>query len=360
MITEKNKREVMIMKRRKIALAVLVAVLCTGCGSGGIKNATESMSAMENTYTDSYEGTDYADETEVFYEDEIADSSQEESGMGSDHSTDTTSTEPEESQRKLIRTIDMDVETLEYDEALAFIQEKVKKLNGYIEYSSTEGSSIYSGEKNRYGELKIRIPKKKADEFVSGLSDKVNIIRKNESIEDITLNYVDVESHKKALQVEQERLLAILEKAETVEDIISVEERLSQVRYEIGQYESTLRTYDNQVDYTTIQMCVTEVQEITEPEEESSWKRMTTGFVHSLVGVIQGIREFVIGLVICLPYLVVWGLIIAGIALAIKKICKHHKKKKEQQRNQQLGRNSGNLNQPAGQMEDSSPSKDKS
>ena len=327
------------MKRRKMLLAVLIAALCTGCGASTSKNTAESATDMANSYAESYQEEAWTDDAGESYDQDYA----EQEGMGGTGSS--AGSKENESQRKLIRTIDMDVEALEYDKALAFIEENVQKLNGYIEYSSTEGSSIYGDARGRSGELNIRIPKEKADDFLNGLSDKVNVVRKSESTEDITLSYVDVESHKKALQVEQERLLAILEKAETVEDIISVEQRLSEVRYQIGQYESTLRTYDNQVDYTTIKLYISEVQEITEPQEESAWKRMTSGFVHSLVGVMKGLREFFIGLVICLPYLVVWGLIIAGIVLVIKKICKHHKKKKQQRMNQQIAKNSENAPQ---------------
>ena len=65
-------------------------------------------------------------------------------------------------------------------------------------------------------------------------------------MDDVTLRYVDVDSHKKALETEQERLLALLEKAENVEDIITIENRLSDVRYELENYESQIRLLDNQ------------------------------------------------------------------------------------------------------------------
>lgn len=325
------------MKRRKMALAVLVAVLCMGCGSASTNYTTESKGTAEDTFVnDMYVENDW--------EEDISEDSMVEGMGGSSVSTDSGKSESKNQQRKLIRTIDMNVETLEYEEVMAFIEENVKKLDGYIEYSSTEGSSIYSSYMNRSGQLYIRIPKDRADEFLSGLSDRVNVTRKSENTEDITLSYVDVESHKKALQVEQERLMAILEKAETVEEIISLEERLSQVRYEIGQYESALRTYDNQVDYTTIKLYVTEVKEITEPKEESAWKRMTGGFINSVKEVVKGIREFFIGLVICLPYLVVWGLIIAVIVLVIRKIYKRKKRKKEQQMLQRQMQQQANMN----------------
>ena len=68
----------------------------------------------------------------------------------------------------------------------------------------------------------------------------------------MTLQYVDLESHKKALTTEQDRLIELMEQAETVEDIITIEGRLSEVRYQLESMESQLRTYDNKIDYSTV------------------------------------------------------------------------------------------------------------
>ena len=95
--------------------------------------------------------------------------------------------------------------------------------------------------------MTARIPAKRLDEFVQRVGEQSNITNKEERVEDVTLQYVDLESRKKALATEQDRLLELLEKAESVEDIISIEARLSDVRYELESMESQLRTLNNQI-----------------------------------------------------------------------------------------------------------------
>ena len=313
------------MKRkivRNLGIVMTAVLLVAGCGAANKQEnamATEAMS--EETYE--YATEDVVEETtdgETGYSNGTA-----EEGVSEEEVKAST-----QSERKLIKTIDIELETLEYDKTISYIEKKVTKLGGYVESSTIDGNSIsddYYG--SRYGELKVRIPKEKVNEFVEGIDENTNIRRKSESTEDITLNYIDIESHKEALKVEQKRLMAILEKAETVEDIISLESRLSQVRYEIGNYESKLRTYDNLVDYATVNIFVSEVQEITEAPKLTTMERITSGFVGSVKDIIKGIKEFVIGFVSALPYLVVWGAVISGIVIVVRKILKHKKKKKE-------------------------------
>lgn len=303
-------------------------MLMMGCGaSDSGSNVTESAIASEDVYGEPYE--EYV--TEEIAEEEMTDN-----GVSSaEGAADTETSEDEaasytKSDRKLIKTINMELETLEYEKTISYIEKKVSRLGGYVESSNLDGSSIYDDYySSRYGELKVRIPKEKADEFVKGIDENTNIKRKSESTEDITLSYIDTESHKEALKVEQKRLIAILEKAETVEEIISLESRISEVRYEIEKYESKLRTYDNLVDYTTINIYISEVQEITEAPKLTAMERMAEGFTGSVKDIIKGMKEFVIGFVSALPYLVVWGIAIMVILVVVRKILKHRKKKKE-------------------------------
>ncbi len=218
---------------------------------------------------------------------------------------------------------------MQENKTIAFLEKSVNECGGYIESSSLEGNNIYSNYSQRYASFTVRIPKDKEDSFMQGMDENANIRSKSESTEDITLKYVDTESHKEALKLEQERLMAILEKAETVEEIISLESRLSQVRYELGSYESTLRTYDNLVDYITVHIQVNEVQEITEPPKQSAGERMISGFKNSVKNIGRGIKEFTIWIIIHIPYLVVWAIVIGAVVLVVRVWKKRRKKKKQ-------------------------------
>lgn len=311
-------------KKRNGCLAfIMAAVLLTGCGAN--KNYEES-SATESVAENAYDINTFDSEMTEEYEEASGYGAESKESSGAD-----TMQELVETNRKLIKTINLELETLEYEKTIAFLEKSVSECGGYIESSSLEGSSIYSSYSERYGSFTVRIPKDKADSFVQDMDENTNVRRKSESTEDITLQYVDTESHKEALKVEQERLMAILEKAETVEEIISLESRLSEVRYELGNYESTLRTYDNLVEYTTIHIAVNEVEEITEPPKQTAGDRMISGFKNSVKNIGRGIKEFVIWIVIQIPYLILWAIVIGVIILVIRKIRKRKKKKQENQ-----------------------------
>lgn len=315
------------MKKGKLLTALLLSVtLLTSCG-GAEETSDKSVSSMATESAEAY-GADV-------YEEKLADETTMENGSSSNGvSAETSGTTPASTERKLIRTVDMNLETLEYDETIAYIQDSITKLGGYMENLSLEGSSLYDVGGLRYAEMTARIPKDKTEEFLKGMDENTTIRRKSETTEDVTLNYVDIESHKKVLQVEQERLLSILEQASTLEEIITLESRLSEVRYDIQNYESTLRRYDNLVDYTTVNIDVSEVERIKEAPKETAWGRMTSGFAESFWDVCDGIKEFCIGFVVRIPYLVVYGVIIVVVVFVVKGIRKR-KKNKEMKKEQE-------------------------
>ncbi len=238
-----------------------------------------------------------------------------------------------QSPRKLIRNANMDVETEEFDKLLATIEERVNNLGGYMEnYQTSKSSRYYSAYDNRSANMTIRIPATNYDQFVNDVAAVSNVLNRNETIQDVTLQYVDLDSHKKVLLTEQERLLELLEKAETIEDIITIESRLSEVRYQIESMESQLRTYDNQVDYSTIYLYVSEVKQLTPVEELTVGEKIATGFVNSCKTVGNGFVNFFIGLIVSVPFLVVLAIIVVVILLIVKlciKISNRKKKKNE-------------------------------
>ena len=222
--------------------------------------------------------------------------------------------------RKLIKTVNMDVETREYDKLLSAVENKVAELGGYIEsLDAYNGSTYYSYRSTRNANLTIRIPKDRLEEFQNTVSELGNVTSRSENVQDVTLTYVDLQSHRDALRTEQERLLQLLEQAESVEDIITIEQRLSDVRYQLESMESQLRSYDNRVDYSTVYLYIDEVEVYTPVEEE-------TGFVDSLKNIGEGLKEAAIWFVIHIPYLVIWAIVIAVIVLILKKIKKRTKR----------------------------------
>lgn len=232
--------------------------------------------------------------------------------------------------RKLVQTMYLDAETEDMDSLLGAVSDRVNQLGGYIEAQTTYNGSAYSTYRRRYADLTIRIPAEKLNDFVTAVGEVSNIISSESDMDDITLTYVATESRMKALQTEHDRLLELMEQAGDLADLLTVEQRLTEVTAELEQITSTLRLYDNQVDYGTIHLNITEVREYTVVEEpETVWERISTGFADSLESIGDFFVELFVFVVANLPYLVIWALVITGVIVLIRVIIKRKKKKQE-------------------------------
>jgi hypothetical protein len=234
--------------------------------------------------------------------------------------------------RKLIKNANLSVETEEFDVLLAAIDQRVSNLGGYMENYNVYNNSRYnssSSNYNRSASMTIRVPSVNYDFFMNEIASISNVLSRSESTRDVTLEYVDIESRRAALNIEYERLLELLEKAETIDDVIRLESRLSDVRYNIEWISSQLRTYDNLVDYSTIYLDISEVKELTPVKELTTWERIGTGFVNSLKNVGNGFKNVILSGVIGSPYLVVFAVFVVIIVVIIKVIIKIATKKME-------------------------------
>lgn len=326
---------------RLLAAAGAAGLLLTGCGSSGKGYYYESAAdtAAPAAETESYDSGAGAVLGDGVYVNTSAAASEElaaEEGKSSELAEfDDTAEEgggqaPEvqETARKLIRNVNLEVETETFDDLLSTVRKRTELFGGYIEESYTYNGSSYSGNRLRDANLTIRIPAEHLDEFLENVAEVSNVISRNESVTDVTLQYVDMESHKKALLAEQERLLDLLTRAESIEDIISLEERLSEVRYQLESMESQLRVLENQVSYSTVYLYVNEVVKLTPVKEQSAWEKISTGFVNSLYDVGNEFADFGIGFLIDLPYIIVWAVIIVLAALILRLILRRFRRKK--------------------------------
>lgn len=306
------------IKNKIYAVLTVAGVMISLCGCGGSTEAFDSIASMNsaNTAVESDWGGGYYEEDwapEEYVETEVAEL--DEQVVVSDN-------------RKLIKTVDMRVETKEFDQVMVTLEDKIASMGGYIENSEIYNGSFYSDyNSERNANLTIRIPKQHLEEFLETVSDIVNVVKCSESVDDVTLQYVDIESHKNALQTEQMRLLELLEMAETVDDILLIEERLSSVRYQLESMESQLRTYDNKIDYSTVYLDVEEVYELTPVTEETTWERITGGFMDSIKNIGNGLKELMIWFIVHSPYFILYALFVFTVIFIVKIIEKKRKAK---------------------------------
>lgn len=230
--------------------------------------------------------------------------------------------------RKWIITIDMNVETEDLDSLMTDLDQKIKALNGYVEDQNIHNGSSYASRRYRSANLTVRIPDEKVDQFTDEISGLANVVNQNLRREDITLKYVSTSSRVTALETEEARLLELLAKADNMTDLLEIEARLTDVRYELENHASQLRLYDNQIDYATIYLYIDEVQEYTPVEEPTFFERIKTTFSDSLEGLGDGIVNITVFLVGNSPYLLTIGVVAFLAIRLVKRRGKISRKKK--------------------------------
>ncbi|MBE6575832.1 MAG: DUF4349 domain-containing protein [Ruminococcaceae bacterium] len=321
------------MKRTRIirTLCLLAALLisCTACGAS--KAPMDSMAGDDRYYSNSAD-FDYNLKTEsesfVTSSPAISDGAMnapvkpEESTAG---------TADPLSQRKIVKTMRISAETKAFDRATAAIEALCAQLGGYIESSSRSGGSIRysSAVVARSAAYTLRIPAEQLDAFRAGMDGEINVVSENTGISDITDRYFDVDTRLATLKTEEERLLAMLEKATELEYLITLESRLSEVRYQIESYTGTLRRYDSQVAYSTVHLNLDEVLEYTQVIEapQTFGERMSIALQESWADFVDNCKDFAVGFVYALPTLIVLAVIFTAAVVIIVSVVKKHRRK---------------------------------
>ncbi len=323
------------MKKLSKIAAILLAgsmIFSLAACSNKASSRNKSDVAYENAgYADDYE--EYAYETTVaamdayagengFYEEARSDMS----NIQTEDQVSTNTYNP--ASAMLIRRVNMNVETTDYNNVTNTVTAKVTALGGYVESSNASGTGTRGDLRNVT--FVIRVPVDKLDELVNLVGSSCTVISSSENTEDVTLQYSDIQARIQSLRVEQQTLMNLLAEADSLEAIITLQNRLTEVRYEIEANESRGRVLENQSSYSTLTLVVREVLEETEPEEakkltfgEEIWE----GLKHSFEDISEDGRSFVIGFVAALPYLLILAFIAVIIVVIIKSIIKSAKKK---------------------------------
>ena len=231
--------------------------------------------------------------------------------------------------RKLIRTITIEAETKDLDGLLTDIDSQLAALGGYVQSKQVRGSAT-SGSR-RYASMTLRIPAEKLDQFVNHVSGATNVLSNSETTEDVTLKFIATESRIAALEAEEARVMELIGKAESLNELLTLESKLSNIRQELEEVKSQLKLYENLIDYGTVYLSVSEEKEYTVVEEERTvWERISTGFVTSLKALGTIITELFVFFVVASPFLVIPAAVVAIIRVRL-----HIRKKKAKQQEQQ-------------------------
>lgn len=324
------------MKTMKKSLALLLSLLMLlslcACGSSAARRADSAPEAPADDFEPmlteeaEWEGTANGF-SPAAYKSESADDASAGSG-----------TTPEQDPEKIIYSSEVTVETTDFEASLAALDDLIKTYEGWVESSSVNGANYYDQSRGyksaRSAHYVLRIPSARFDELMEGLSALGNVPYTHTYTENVTAQYYDVQARLTAYKTQETRLLEMMEAAETVEDIILLEDRLTELRYEIESLQSSLNNWDRRVSYSTVNLTLDEVWTYTqEPETPVSYGReLWLALLDGLRGVGDFFRELLIFLVGALPVLLILGVLAAVLVPLVKKARARRAAKKEAKR----------------------------
>ena len=212
---------------------------------------------------------------------------------------------------KVIVKFFIDMQTIEFDNSISTLEKIISKNEAYVENSSTSLGSYYDQNTYRYADYIIRVPKENIDTFINETGSLGKITNKEESKEDVTMHYRDTESRLNVLNIKEERILELLKKAEKMEDIIALENSLSDIIYQKESLTGVLKSLDNKVDFSTVNISLREVQKLTSQSDSktSLGKRISNAISDSLYRFKVNVENLLIGLIYAFPAIILLALI---------------------------------------------------
>ena len=162
---------------------------------------------------------------------------------------------------KIIYTADLSIETKDYDQSLQQLNETLDDADGYMESSSEYTDST---DNTRTLSLTLRVPEEAYRAFLGAAENVLgSVIRKSESADDVTTQYMDIEARLDSLTAQRSRLQELQSGADNLSDLLQIESSLSDVQYQIESYQSQLNWYSQQVSYCTVNITLDEVETLT-------------------------------------------------------------------------------------------------
>ena len=301
-----------------LAAGMAAMLLFTGCGSGGgsYDNASVSSSASVETG-------------------EAAMDTLAANGL------ETGTVDPETMEnagRKIIYTAYAAMETETFDETSASVRQMVEDAGGYISSSSARGSRT---DGTRSVDYTCKIPAGNYAGFIDGLSGAGNLYRLTESTDDVTLQYVDLDARLSSLQNQLDRLEELAAEASDIETLLTIETQIGEVQYELESYTAQMRTLENQISYSTVDLTIDEVASVSEGTGFGT--RVKAAFGGSWDNFVAAVQGIIIALIYLLPGLIVLGVVLAAvIPLAVR----HSRETKARAASKSPGQFSG-WNQPS-------------
>ncbi|RLL46792.1 DUF4349 domain-containing protein [Oceanobacillus piezotolerans] len=303
------------MKKRKIMLWLLIlSVIVSACSNTGEESSMEANYDMENS-SEEMEIAEPETPSEEFSE-------AEESAPAQDNEEQVQQVETN-TERKIIYNAHLNVEVKNFESSYTNIQNQVAEFDGYVVESSTFGATEGNPPS---GQITARIPQTDFRSFIQLVEDgSSKVIDSSVSGQDVTEEYVDLESRLSSKQVVEKRLLGFMEQAEKTEDLLAISNDLATVQEEIEQIVGRMNYLENKSDLATVTIFLQENNTSLPSEGElNTWEKTKDQFmksIHFLITAASAIFVFVVGNI--LLFLLV-GVLVLFTYLFVRRKRKNH------------------------------------
>ena len=227
---------------------------------------------------------------------------------------------PAETDRKLIYTANYSIRTTEIEDSYKTIVDAVKQAGGYVSNEYTYGTEPEEyGDSGRSTSMTVRIPIENFDKFLATLGEVGEVTEKSLSTEDITDEYFDVDARIEMLEGRLERLKEHLNSATKMQDIISLEEEISNVLYELDSYKGSMRRYNDRIAYSTVNIDLCEVVEQGNVviSKKTFGERVGEDLMSVLTWLGNFFTDFAVFMIAASPIILILAIIVLAIVLPI-------------------------------------------
>ena len=237
--------------------------------------------------------------------------------------------------QKLIYIGEMEIESEQFEADYAALKEQVSAMGGYLAGETLSGTApVAYGDAGRYGELVARIPTEHFQAFLDDTDGRMDIVRRHVDVQDITEYYYDNEARIELLETRYAKLEEHLRSAERMEDIIALEQEMSEILSELDELKGTRRHLDHQVAYSTLTIEIREVVRSSgvATSKEGVGSRMGEAFNGTLRAIGVFFENAAVFLVGASPLLLILAVIALAVLFCVRAGKKRRAKRAESQK----------------------------
>lgn len=153
--------------------------------------------------------------------------------------------------------------------------------------------------------LRVRVPSQNYQSFIGELDGVGKMVSKSTSIENISQEYYDTAVEIEALELQEQNLLAMMERCETIEDMIVVQDRLTEVQYQLNRLKTEQRYMDVDVAYSYVNIRIEEVMEYrndTPVKTNTFFDRFKNTLTDTGKGFLNFLEELLFFVIRLIPY----------------------------------------------------------